>query len=58
MNQSNETKVKSTLFTSKSVPALSPFHTTSDEFESTTLFLRSGLPSSLIQVNCPPKTDE
>ena len=36
-------------------PRLAPSYTTSDEFESTTLFLRSGLPSSLIQVNCLPK---
>ena len=55
MNQSNETKVNSRFFTSKRFPGLSPFHTTSDKFESTTLFLRSGLPSSLIQVNCLPK---
>ena len=33
-------------------------HTTPDKFENATLFLRLGIPSTLIRTNCPPKTTE
>ena len=34
-----------------------PVHTTPEEFEKGALFLRLGLPSTLIRRNCPPKTE-
>ena len=34
---------------------LGPVHTTPDKFKNATLFLRLGLPSTLIRINCPPK---
>ena len=36
---------------------LRPVHTTPEEFENGALFLRLGLPSTLIQRHCPPKTE-
>ena len=35
-----------------------PVHTTPNKFENATLFLRFGLSSTLIRINCPPKATE
>ena len=40
-----------------SFPVLGPVHATPEEFENGALFLRLGLPSTLIRRNCPPKTE-
>ena len=36
---------------------LGPIHTAPDKFENATLLLRLGLLSTLIRINCPPKTE-